>query len=353
MFDRPFRTARVRPAGAVLVSLLAALAIAAAPARADMKALVEAATKEASLTWYTAHYNAETAETIGRKFTQLYPGIKVNVIRTTAQVAYQRLSQDIKNKTANCDVFSSTDLGHYATLKPQGKLAKFVPENAAKLAKDYQGLDPDGTFYPTAAFLVLITYNTQKVKPEDVPKKWTDLLDPKFAGKVTVGHPAFSGAVGTWVMTMKKLYGWDYFTKLEKGKPQIGRSIVDTVTMLNSGERAVGAGPSATTLQSMEKGNPLGVVYPEDGVVIIVSPSAVMIDAPHPNAARLFMEFLLGTEHAEVDAKDGNESLRPEVKSVMKGLRPLTEVKVLRPTVEEAQKGIPEVIEQWRDTFGN
>ena len=341
--------------GLIAAFAFATLAIGqfSSPARADLKALQEAAEKEGTLTWYTAHTNAETAETVGRAFTALYPKIKVNVIRTTAQVAYQRLSQDIKNKTPNCDVFSSTDLGHYATLKPQNKFAKFVPDNAGRLGKDYQGLDPDGYFYPTTAFLVLINYNTQKVKPEDAPKKWTDLLDPKWNGKVTVGHPAFSGAVGTWVMTMKKLYGWDFFTQLEKGKPQIGRSIVDTVTMLNSGERVVGAGPSATTLQSAEKGNPLAIVYPEDGTVIIVAPSAVMADAPHPNAARLFMEFLLGPEHAEVSAKDGNESLRPEVKSVMKGLKPLSEVKVLRPTVEEAQKGIPEVIEQWRDTFGN
>ena len=60
-------------------------------ARADMKALEEAAKKEGELTWYTAHYTSEGAEELGADFTKIY-GIKVNVVRTTAQVAYQRLT---------------------------------------------------------------------------------------------------------------------------------------------------------------------------------------------------------------------------------------------------------------------
>src|SRR3546814_1271686 len=92
----------------------------------------------------------------------------------------------------------------------------------------------------------------------DLPTKWSDLTDPKWKDKITVGHPGFSGYVGTWVVMMRKLYGWEYFEKLEENNPQIGRSINDTVTMLNAGERAIGAGPSATTLISASRGNPLG-----------------------------------------------------------------------------------------------
>jgi iron(III) transport system substrate-binding protein len=320
-------------------------------ARADTAALYEAAKKEGELTWYTAHTDGETAEAVGRAFSQRYPGIKVNVIRTTAQVAYQRLRQEIRSGTAQCDVFSSTDVGHDVALKKEGRLAHYVPENAAKISPEFRDFDKDGTFYPTAAELVVITYNTQRVAPAEAPKKWTDLLDPEWKGKISLGHPAFSGTVGTWVVLMRKLYGWDYFEKLEKNKPQIGRSINDTVTMLNSGERAVAAGPSATTLKSADKGNPVALIYPEDGALLMISPSAVMANAPHPNAARLFMEFLLGVEHAEISVRDRGESLRPEVKP-LQGAKPFTEVKVLRPSVDEIIKGIPEVIEQWRDTFG-
>jgi len=190
------------------------------------------------------------------------------------------------------------------------------------------------------------------VKAEDAPKNWPELLEPKWKNQVSIGHPGFSGYVGTWVVLMRKLYGWQFFEKLEKGKPQIGRSINDTVTMLNSGERSVAAGPSATTLKSLDKGNPVGIVYPKDGALLMISPSAVMANAPHPNAARLFMEFLLGIEHAEISVKDRGESLRPEVKP-LQGAKAFTEVKVIRPTEDEIVKGIPEVIDEWRDTFGN
>jgi len=320
--------------------------------RAQTDGLVDAARMEGSLTWYTAHTDGETAEATGRLFTSIYPGVKVTVIRTTAQVAYERLLQDIKNNIANCDVFSSTDPGHDEELKKRNLLAKYVPANATGLAEPFQGVDPDGFYYPTSAGLVLITYNTKLLKAEDAPKNWPDLLDPKWRKKISTGHPAFSGYVGTWVLAMRKLYGWEYFEKLEKNQPQIGRSVNDTVTMLNAGERTVAAGPSGTTLMTADKGNPLALIYPTDGAVLLVSPSAIMANAPHPNAARLFMEFLLSDAHAQLSVETRNESLRPGVLP-RAGAKPFTEAKIIRLSTAEIQKGIPEVIEQWRDTFGN
>ena len=105
-------------------------------ARADMKALEEAAKKEGELTWYVAHYTSEGAEELGAVFTKMY-GIKVNVVRTTAQVAYQRLTQDIKNNQTNCDVFSSTDSATTSRLKAEGRFEKYTPENDAE---DRRGL---------------------------------------------------------------------------------------------------------------------------------------------------------------------------------------------------------------------
>jgi iron(III) transport system substrate-binding protein len=332
--------------------VVAAIAAWAPRASADLAALAEKAKAEGTVTWYTAHTDGETAEAVGRAFTEKYPGIKAVVIRTTAQVAFQRLSEEIKNNIAQCDVFSSTDVGHDIELKKEKRFAHYIPENASKVSKEFQNLDPDGFYYPTAAGLVVLTYNTKKVTAEQAPKSWKDLLDPKWKGQVSVGHPAFSGYVGTWVLAMRQLYGWDYFEKLEKNRPQIGRSINDTVTMLNAGERLVAAGPTGTTLASADKGNPVAVVYPSDGAVLMISPSAIMANAPHPNAARLFMEFLLDVEHAQISVKHRGESLRPEVKPLA-GAKPFTEVKIIRPKDEDVLKGIPEVIEQWRDTFGN
>jgi iron(III) transport system substrate-binding protein len=316
-----------------------------------MKELVEAAKKEGEVTWYVAHYTSEGAEELGATFTKLY-GIKVNVFRTTAQVAYQRVTQDAKAGQIECDVFSSTDIGHVSRFKAEGKLEKYVPEEEAKAVKTFQNLDPDGYFHTTSAGFVVISYNTSKVKPEEAPKSWTDLLDPKWKGKVSTGHPGFSGYVGTWALSMKKMYGADFFTKLEKNKPQIGRSINDTVTALNSGERQVAIAADGSTLFSAARGNPLAINYPTDGSVLIIAPSAILKGTKHLNAAKLFMEYLYSIEASQIDVKHFTVPMRPEV-AVAQGEKPVAEVKEVHPANADYEKGIPDVIEDWRDTFGN
>ena len=337
--------------------LLAAALSAAAPfAGAQMapweQALYDAAKKEREFTVYTAHYDTETIADICAAFEKKYPGVKCNFVRTTAQVAYQRFQQDLKANLAVASVFSSTDISHYPELKSKGLLMPYQPHNLGKMVdslKQYN--DKDNQYWVTAAALIVIAYNSSLVSEKDAPKRWTDLLDPKWKDKIAIGHPAFSGYVGTWTVEMKKLYGWQFFEKLEKNKPQIGRSINDTVTMLNAKERWVAAGPEATTLLSKDKGNPLAVIYPSDGALLMVSETGIPKNAPAPNAAKLFVEFLLDKEAAEVQVKDHALSVVKGVK-VPPGAKPLEEIKVIRPTEEEIAKGIPEVKEQFRDTFG-
>jgi iron(III) transport system substrate-binding protein len=83
----------------------------------------------------------------------------------------------------------------------------------------------------------------------------------------------------------------------------------------------------------------------------MVSPSAVLKNAPSPNAGKLYMEFMLSKDAAEVSVKSHALAV---VKGVAPapGAKPLEEIKVLRPTEEEIAKGIPEVKEKFRDTFG-
>src|SRR3954451_7407462 len=317
------------------------------------KELYGAAKKDGGeLTWYTAHSDDITAQALGRSFESRYPGIKVNVLRTTAQVAYQRITQEIKASAIQCDVLSSTDLGHSVELKAKSAFEKYVPENASKVLDIYKGYDPDGYYFVTSAGLIGIGYNTTKVKEADVPRNWTDLLDPKWNNNIALGHPGFSGYVGTWALTLRNQYGWEFFEKLAKNNPRVGRSINDTVTMLNAGESAIaGSGPAGTLLDSLQKGNPLALIYPTDGSVLIIAPSAIMKGAKHPSASRLFMEFLLSEKASQIWVEHFNESIRPEIppSTIAKAAKDL---KIIRPTVAEITKGVPEVIKQWRDTFG-
>ncbi len=338
---------------AVLPLLAALFALSGvAGAQSDQeKQLYEAAKAEARLTWYTAVFDQALASKVGNAFTQKYPGIQVNVIKATAQVGFQRLLQDIKAEQIQSDVYSTTDISQFVYLKEHGNLVKYTPEAEKKIVKAFQDIDPDGYYHVTAAGLVALIYNKDKVKEADAPKNWPDLADPKWAGQVSFGDPNYSGMVGVWTVAMAKLYGWDFFTKLNASKPLIGRSIDDAVTMLNSGERSVAVADPATTLRSVAKGNPLAVVYPTDGAVAIVMPSGIIKGSKNPNAAKLFMEFLLSAESAKLVSENFEQSLRPDVPPPP-GAKSLAEVKVVSPTLDEISKNLAGNKEKWKETFG-
>lgn len=316
------------------------------------RAAPETAAEEATLTWYIAQVDAQTAENLARSFTQSHPGVAVGVMRTTGQVAYQRLLMDIKNHTPQCDVFSTTDISHMPILKQRHELAEYTPANAANLLPAFKALSDPGYSYITNAARYFIIYNTDKVSPEDAPRAWTDLLDPKWKGRVATGHPAFSGCTGTWALGLKKIHGWDYFEQLAKNNPRIGRSAVDPMTLITAGECLVGVGSANNAYATVDKGNPIGIVHPSDGIVLCVTPSAIPAQAPHPAAARLFMEWLLSPDYARSITADGSEPILQGIPP-HPGMPPLADQKVIPLTVDEIRAGVPEVIEQWRDTFGS
>jgi iron(III) transport system substrate-binding protein len=314
------------------------------------KELYTAAQKEGEVTLYTAHYAADLAERFGSSFTAKYPGVKVNVVRTTAQVAYQRLTQELKSGGPQVDLFQSTDISHCVELKAKGLLEKYVPANATTLIPALQNVDPDGFYHTTSIGIVGITYNASKVQAAEVPKKWQDLLDPRWKNQVSVGHPAFSGYVGIWAYEMNRLYGWDFFEKLKANNPQIGRSIQDTLTMLRAGERSVAAGATQTALEAKLKGEPIDIVYPEDGTIIVIAPSAIPKGCKHPNAAKLLLEFFSSPEASAVSLTGQQDGIHAG--STPKGAKPFQELKTIVANANALVKGIPDIKEKWRDTFG-
>lgn len=314
-------------------------------------ALYEAAKPEGEVTWYVVPMDSETAERVGQKFTELYPGIKVNVVRSTATVAFQRLNQDIDTGVANCDVLTTSSLAHAEDLKGRDLLTQYTPVRKEEVLPAFQGVDPDDTYHITTAGPMGIVYNTSEVSAEEAPKNWPDLLDPKWKGKLAIGHPGFSGYVGIWAVKMRELYGWEFFEKLAGQEPYVGRSSIDVVTTTAAGETVVGAGPTTSALIAAEKGNPMAMLAPTDGLVVISSPSMILKDAPHPEAAKLFMEFLLGTEIAEMTAEQFSTPIRGDV-AVREGVIPLGEVKVLTASKTQIIDEVSETAEMFRDTFG-
>ncbi len=335
--------------GAAAAALLGAGGAAGAPAglSPEEEKLYEEARKEGKVVWWTAHYAQSAADAVRDAFVARYPGIEVQFIRQTAQVIYQRLNQNLKAGVREVDVFASTDESHYLALKKQGVLAAYRPLGVDVLPKAYRNIDRDNTYHVGALGFVLINYNTKVTTP---PGQWTDLLDGRWKGQITLGHPGFSGYVGNWVVAMWDRYGWDYFTRLAKNNPKIGRSINDTVTDIVSGERLVGAGPDNYSLENKARGNPINVQFPADGAILIVSPVGILKDAPHPSAARLLESFYYTKEYSMTMAKVYNYPLRADVPPPS-GV-PIDKVKWYRNKAERLEKGIPDAIAKWRETFG-
>lgn len=334
----------------LLAIAMTALAASSAAAQTD-QSLYAAAKSEGAVSWYSGILDQPICDEVGRAFSAKYPGIEVSAVKTTSQVAFQRVLQDLKAGQVQSDVFTTTDIGHMVFLKSKDQLLHYVPAAEAETVKALQNVDPDGYYHTGWVGLVTLFYNTDKVKEADAPKDWPDLIDPKWQNQITVGSPNFSGMVGVWTVAMEDRYGWDYFTKLNALNPQIGRSIDDAVTVLNSGERLVAMGSPATALRSAAKGNPIGVVYPASGTLMVISPSAIIKGTPHPNAAKLFMEFLDGPEYSKILAENFEQPLRPDV-APPKGAKSLAELKLFAPTAEQISEKLPPNKAKWRDTFG-
>src|SRR6185437_2905607 len=145
------------------------------------------------------------------------------------------------------------------------------------VAKHYppQHKDIDGMFASWRIYLSVIAYNTKLVKAEDAPKSFTDLLDPKWIGKLVKAHPGYSGTIMTATQQMVSVLGWGYFEKLAKQKVMQLQSAADPPKKVAAGERAVQVdGADYTILVMQEKGEAIEIVYASEGTPLVSGPAA-------------------------------------------------------------------------------
>src|SRR5437762_8124750 len=285
------RLVRQRAAICFVLALPLAAARAAAPPPSKITPeLIEAAKKEGKAIWYTA-VDLPVAERIAKAFEAKYPGIDMRVERSGGERIFQRVGQEYASNIHAVDVLHSSDAAHFIVWKREGILAPYVPEDVA-LHYPADQRDPDGLFASWRVWLSVIGYNTRVVKPEEAPKSFADLLDPKWSGKIVKGHPGYSGTIMTATYQTARDLGWDYFEKLAKQKVMQVQSSADPPKKLALGERAVMAdGNEYNMFIEKEKGTPVEIVYATEGSPLIVGPNALFKNAPNPNAARLFQSF--------------------------------------------------------------
>jgi iron(III) transport system substrate-binding protein len=320
------------------------------PAGAITPALIEAAKKEGSVVWYTS-VDLPVAEKIAKAFEVKYPGIAPRVERSGAERLFQRIGQEISSRIHAVDVVQSSDAAHFILWKRQGLLAPYVPEDVAKhYPKEHR--DPEGTFATWRSWLCVIGYNTNLVKPEEAPKSYADLLNPKWAGKIVKAHPGYSGTIMTATFQLQRELGWGYFEKLARQKVMQVQSSSDPPKKLALGERAVMAdGNEYNLFQLKEKGEPVEIVYPTEGTPLIIGPNGIFKSAPHPNAARLFQSFCFTPEAQQLIIDFGGlRSVHPQTKE-KPGRRPFAEIKKMKDDPVGVEKHAEEIKRRYEQIF--
>src|SRR5476649_2673918 len=313
----------VKGSAALGLTLFASPVLAAAPEPvAITPGLVEAAAKEGKVILYSS-MDLPVGEKLGKAFEAKYPGIAVQIERSGSERLFQRVAQEFGSDIHAADVINSSDASHFITWKKNGWMAPFVSEDIAQhFLPEFR--DPDGMSATSRIYLSSIAYNTNLVKPEDAPKSFADLLDPKWAGKMVKGHPAYSGTIMTATFQIVRELGWEYLEKLSKQRVMQVQSSTDPPKKLSLGERAVMAdGNEYGVVLLKEAGQPVEPVYPTEGTPTVSGPTAIFASAPHPYAAQLFQAWLHTREtqqffmdytaqysvHAQVQSKPGRRKI--------------------------------------------
>ena len=336
----------------VLVALLGALpARAEAPApSAVTTALVAAATKEGKVAFYTS-IELGVAQSLGHAFEAKYPGIAVVVERNGAERIYQRIFQEYGSDIHVVDVVESSDASHLLDYKRKAMLAAYVPEDVVHWPAMQR--DPDGTFAAERVMLTVVAYNTTLVTPEDAPKSYADLLDPKWKGKMVKSHPGYSGNTMTATYELSRALGWPWLESLGHQQVLQVQSSTEPSRKLALGERAVMVdGNEYNVILDQKRGAPLKIVYPTEGTPLVAGMAGVLKDAPHPNAARLFASFLFSREGQQFLVNEGEmRSFHPGI-AEPEGRVPLKDIKVLTADPIQQEKAIEEIKKKYAEYFG-
>jgi iron(III) transport system substrate-binding protein len=319
----PSRREVLKGTGALALGLFATPARAATPpAEAITPQLIDAAKKEGTVVLYSS-MDLPVGEKLGKAFEAAYPGMKIQIERSGSERLFQRVAQEFSSSIHAADVINTSDASHFIPWKKNGWMMPFVSEDIAKYFPEVYR-DADGMSATSRIYLSSIAYNTNLVKPEDAPKSYADLLDPKWAGKMVKAHPAYSGTIMTATFQLVREFGWDYYEKLAKQRVMQVQSSTDPPKKLSLGERAVMAdGNEYGVVLLKEAGQPVQPVYPTEGTPTVSGPTGIFASAPHPNAAKLFQAWLHTREtqqfftdytaqysaHSQVESKPGRRKL--------------------------------------------
>jgi iron(III) transport system substrate-binding protein len=260
-------------------------------ATARAATLEDAARAEAEVVLYSS-LNNEQIVTLVDAFKKKYPLIKASFYRATSERVLQRTATEAKAGRFAVDVVTAAGF-QLQLLKELGLTQSFSPSDAS--AYDAGFKDPDGHWINVHSLLNSMAYNTQLVRPNEAPKKYEDLLAPRWKGRigVNVQDPE-------WYVNLQRRWSKEkarnFLKALAAQQPGIRDGHNITAQLLAAGEfHAVTNTYAHIAARIKGQGGPVQYVFDEP-VITYVHPIALVKAAPHPNAGKLLMSFILSPE---------------------------------------------------------
>lgn len=267
----------------------------------------QSALAEGKLTIYCNVQN-EVCETITKKFSEKY-NVATQFVRGSTGTNFSKIKAEKDNPQA--DVWYGGTIEHHFQASDLGLLEPYRSKAQADILPQFKALmDKKGDTTSIAYLLVLgFGINTEKLAKLNLPppKKWEDLLDPRFKAEIQIPDPRSSGTTYTIMATLIQKWGeekaFEYLKKLDQNISQYAKSNLVT-TNLSRGESAVTVGFVHSYATEKEKGAPVDAVIPEGEVGYSLGGVSIIKGARNLENAKLFMDWVLSPEAQEIPWRD-------------------------------------------------
>lgn len=271
--------------------------------------LYEAAKKEGKVVYYHSA-SKEEMDAIREGWQKLFPEIELTEVQASSGTILERALLEGRTGRVQADVYGGA-AGDQAALAAENLTALYTPANEEFIDPAYKF--PGKPYTATGYLSFHITYNTDMVKEEDVPKTWEDFLDPKWKGKIAIDQEGFEWFCGV-VTYMGKEKGMEYMRKLAAQKPKLIRGATHRTELLSAGSFPISLDLYGHRVQQfMDEGHPISALMPHPAPIsAVIDMASVMKGAPHPNAARLMLEYFLMPEGQQVFLMQNKPGVRVE-----------------------------------------
>jgi len=318
-------------AGALTRALAALLAstvgLSISPATAQ-DARISEARAIGKVSWYTSVAPDELRKALIDEF-KAKTGLDVSVYYGGTGQIFSRLNTERKTKAYNVDVVTLGDTDLVKELASQNALRKYVGVNAKEIQDVYRGKDE--TWVGICFWGLTMAINTNALKPADAPKAWIELADPKWKGRLVISDPARSAGGLLLLKAMVKEQGWDWMTRLLQNDPLIIAVAPGIDQALANGERILATSVTSFLSETLKAKAPVMPI----GDLLITSPltASVIVEAPNPKGAELFVDYLTSKSAGELFRKYGWFSSRPDVEGPF-GFPSAANLKVIQQDVD-------------------